>query len=84
MLASSILHVCISLVSFGIMKHLEHAGSGNMKIYSPTSIIFASSVASGNMIFLGEYIFIFPSPACNKCILCDVNFNSLHNELYIN
>jgi hypothetical protein len=24
---------------------------------------------SGNMILLGEYIFIFPSPACNKCII---------------
>jgi hypothetical protein len=32
MLASSILHVCVFLVSFGIIKHLKHAGSGNMSI----------------------------------------------------
>ena len=25
---------------------------------------------SGNMILLGKYIFIFPSPECNKCIIC--------------
>ena len=43
------LHICVFLVSFGIIKHLEHADIGNMKIYSPTSIIFPSSVA------LGEY-----------------------------
>jgi hypothetical protein len=49
MFASSILHICVFLVSFGIIKHLEHADTGNMKIYSPTSIIFPSSVA------LGEY-----------------------------
>jgi len=45
MLASSILHVCVFLVSFGIIKHLLHAGSRNMKIYSSTSIIFPSGVA---------------------------------------
>jgi hypothetical protein len=37
--------VCVFLVSFGLIKHLQHAGSGNMKIYSPTSIIFPSGVA---------------------------------------
>ena len=63
MFASSILHVCVFLVSFGIIKHLYHAGSENMKIYSPTSIIFPSDVA------VGKYDFIFPSPACNKCIV---------------
>jgi uncharacterized protein YhhL (DUF1145 family) len=36
-----------------------------MNIYSP----------SGNMILLGEYIFIFPSPACNKCIICHIVYN---------
>jgi hypothetical protein len=30
MFASSILHICVFLVSFGIIKHL-----GSMKIYSP-------------------------------------------------
>jgi hypothetical protein len=34
-----------------------------MKMYSPKSIIF---MPSGNMILLGEYIFIFPVPACYK------------------
>ena len=43
MLVSSIL-VCAFLVSFRIIKHLYHAGSGNMKMYSPTSIIFPSGV----------------------------------------
>ena len=47
MFASSILHVCVFLVSFGIIKHLLHASSGNMKMYSPTSIIFPSGVALG-------------------------------------
>ena len=27
------------------------------------------ALPSGNMILLGESIFIFPSPACNKCII---------------
>ena len=44
MLASSILPVCAFLVSFRIIKHWYHAGSGNMKIYSPTSIIFPSGI----------------------------------------
>jgi hypothetical protein len=30
---------------FGLIKHLYHAGSENMKFYSPTSIIFPSVVA---------------------------------------
>ena len=44
MLVSSILPVCAFLVSFRIIKHLYHAGSGNMKMYSPTSIIFPSGI----------------------------------------
>ena len=70
MLASSILHVCVFLVSFGIIKHLLHGGSGNSQIYSPTSIIFPLGVAlrEYDTLELGEYIFIFPSPACNTCI----------------
>jgi hypothetical protein len=38
--------------------HLWHVGEGNMKIYSPKSIM----LPSGNMILVGEYIFIFPFP----------------------
>jgi hypothetical protein len=38
MLASSILHICVFLVSFGIIKHLLNAGTGKIKLYSPTSI----------------------------------------------
>jgi hypothetical protein len=34
-----------------------HAGEGNMKIYSPKSVL------------VGEYIFIFPEPACYKCFI---------------
>ena len=45
MFSSSILHVCVFLVSFGIIKHLYYTGAGNMKNYSPTSIIFPSGVA---------------------------------------
>ena len=51
MFANNILHICVFLVSFGIIKHLYHAGSGNMKFYSPTSIIFPS----GNSNARGEY-----------------------------
>jgi hypothetical protein len=69
MFASSILHVCVFLVSFGIIKHLWHAGSGNMKIYLPTSIIFPSGVALREYDTLGWINFLFPSTACNKCIL---------------
>jgi hypothetical protein len=29
MFASSILHICVFLISFGIIKHLWHAGTGN-------------------------------------------------------
>jgi hypothetical protein len=47
MFASSILRVCVFLVSFGIIKHSWHAGSRNMKIYYPTTIIFPSGVALG-------------------------------------
>jgi hypothetical protein len=78
MFASSILHVCVFLVSFGIIKHLKHAGSGNMKIYSPTSIIFPEATPEGNMILLDKYIFIFPSPACNKCIMYNIKI-AIHN-----
>ena len=69
MLASSILHICVFLVSFGIIKHLLDPGTGKIKLYSPTSIIFPPAILSGNMMLLGEYIFIFPSPICNKCII---------------
>jgi hypothetical protein len=31
MFASSILHICVFLISFGIIKHLWH--TGNMKMY---------------------------------------------------
>ena len=34
----------------GYIIHLLHAGEGNMKIYSPKSIIFSE----GNMILVGE------------------------------
>jgi hypothetical protein len=60
MFASSILHVCVFLVLFGIIKHLYyagmtwlniihllHAGEGNMKIDSPKSIIFPEGNARG-------------------------------------
>jgi hypothetical protein len=53
MCASSILHVCVFLVTFGIIKHLWHAGSGNIQMYSPTSIIFPSGVALGKHDTLG-------------------------------
>jgi hypothetical protein len=49
MLASSILHICVFLVSFGIIKHLLDAGTGKIKLYSPTSIKFPSGDT------LGEY-----------------------------
>jgi hypothetical protein len=35
--------------------------------YSPRALL------SGNMILLSEYIFIFPSSACNKCCYSPVN-----------
>jgi hypothetical protein len=28
---------------------------------------FARAMPEGNMILVGEYIFIFPEPACYKC-----------------
>ena len=34
--------------------HLLHAGDGNMKMYSPKSIIFLRVAPEGNMIFVGE------------------------------
>ena len=34
MFVSSNLHVCVFLVSFGIIKHSSHAGSGNLKMLS--------------------------------------------------
>jgi hypothetical protein len=37
-----------------------------MKMYSPKSIIFPEGM---NMILVGEYIFIFPVPACYKCFI---------------
>ena len=46
--------------------HLLHVGEGNMKMYSPKSIIFPEGM---NMILVGEYIFIFPVPACYKCFI---------------
>jgi hypothetical protein len=51
MFASSILHtgIYVFLVSIGMIKHLEHAGTGTMKMYSSMSIIFPLDVA------LGEY-----------------------------
>jgi hypothetical protein len=53
MFTSSILHVYVFLVSFGIIKHLLHEGSGHMKIYSHTSIIFLSGVVLGKYDTLG-------------------------------
>jgi hypothetical protein len=50
-----------------------------MKMYSPKSIIFPK----GNMILVGEYIFIFPVPTCYKCFIIsnetDVGFLILEN-----
>jgi hypothetical protein len=57
MFASSILHVCIFLVSFGIIKHLWHAGSGTMKFYSPTSMLFPSGVALREYDIIGRIHF---------------------------
>jgi hypothetical protein len=54
----------VSFCIFDII-HLLHVGEGNMKMYSPKSIIFPE----GNMILVGEYIFIFPEPACYKCFI---------------
>ena len=34
--------------------HLVHAGEGNMKMYSPKSIIFPEGNARGEMILMGE------------------------------
>jgi hypothetical protein len=58
MFASSILHICVFLVSFGIIKHLNsmrvqeiwkfihlRVSYSPRAIYSPTSIIFPSGVA---------------------------------------
>jgi hypothetical protein len=76
MLASSILHVCVFLVSFGIIKHLKHAGSGNMKIYHifccnmlifacPIIVnsqcwLFALKANTGQISYLPSYIRICP------------------------
>jgi hypothetical protein len=35
---------------------------------------------SGNMILLSEYIFIFPSPACNKCIICKIDMKTIQGD----
>ena len=56
-IASSILHVCVFLVSFGIIKHLWHAGSGTMKFYSPTSMLFPSGVALREYDIIGRIHF---------------------------
>jgi hypothetical protein len=47
-----------------------------MKIYSLKSIIFPER----NMILVGEYIFIFPEPACYKCFNIP---NETTNILYL-
>jgi hypothetical protein len=46
--------------------HLLHAGEGNMKIYSPKSVL------------VGEYIFIFPEPACYKCFIIPNEIKKTH------
>jgi hypothetical protein len=48
---SNELKICLPAV-FTI--HLLHAGEGNMKIYSPKSIIFPEGNARGEMILMGE------------------------------
>jgi hypothetical protein len=42
--------------------------------YSPLAL------PSGNMILLSEYIFIFPSPACNKCIICKIDMKTIQGD----
>jgi hypothetical protein len=42
--------------------------------YSPLAL------PSGNMILLSEYIFIFPSPACNKCIMCKIDMKTIQGD----
>ena len=49
--------------------HSLHAGEGNMKIYSPKGIIFPEATPEGNMILVGELIFIFHELACYKCFI---------------
>jgi hypothetical protein len=43
-----------------VFTHEYHIPLGPRVSYSPRP--------EGNMILVGEYIFIFPEPACNKCI----------------
>ena len=61
-------------MSHSVIIHLLHVGEGNMKIYSPKSIIFPK----GNMILVGEYIFIFPVPACYKCFIISNETKKTH------
>ena len=63
-------------LSLYYIMHLLHAGEGNMKIYSPKSIIFPED--QGNMILVGEYIFISPEPACYKCFIISNETKKTH------
>ena len=47
------------------------------RFIQPRVSYYPRAVPSGNMILLCEYIFIFTSPACNKCILLHSNMISL-------
>jgi hypothetical protein len=52
-----------------------------MQIYSPKSIIFPEGNALaeyGNMILEGEYIFIFPEPACYECFIIQNETKKTH------
>ena len=49
------------------------------KIIYPRISYSPRALPSGNMILLGESIFIFPSPACNECIIWNHRYqNSIH------
>lgn len=52
---------------FDIIKSLLHECLGNIKIYYPRKIKFASGKAFSQRFFFGKLIFKFPSPSCNKC-----------------
>jgi hypothetical protein len=61
--------------------HLLHAAEGNMKIYSPKSIIFPEGNARGKYDTRGWINFIFSEPACYKCFIIPNETKKTHTHV---